>query len=680
MKQMEPANSALSSSSQTAFLDAHATSAKSSQPSLFLNALNTLIAETKIKLGPYTQETIRKRGKKSLWFTRYQEVQALEACVTTALPFSASGKKDKGKEKENERTATNYEAREETIPGYEDAEVLAECVRILTRAKKAGFLNLRNLYLNDFVNRLEKLVKGEHNKLAEKQRNKKSFSRNYPKKHVEKEREERREVKKCGDSKLTQQPEEENQRTLKIKHQDKEISQLKEGMKGQKEDPHNLSNLRSYSKLPEDLAFEIKNFNHSNLRSPPKLPEELAFEIKNFNHSKLHRQTVYYVNRSLCGKLGPRTHGYIAIGTKNSRNQKRYAKIYGYGNSIMNTPYIVSDQLISAVNKSNIFSASTKNALEEFRGEKFLTTELFLRELLMKTQIDQNSNKVILLNATSPPSKELRALVSFNKRINKQFGTVQPLEMTAKRYVADQERFVKGGISLTCKAYPAIQPMTIYDLDKQQKLYIAYLEEKMGIGKGTKGKAKLSAKPSEAAELMPYLVKVDPLPNKKNLFSANCNKSAATLLQAAENESAHQQGRSSKTITGASFWAVGSKQRMFFWNPLKPNLPTIIRTLTDKNTFDNVSVSKQELANAKNHIIELVSSFPPEQCKKVLEQILDKKTALGQVFYTRRTGKWRNPSLTRGYLEKAKRMLENINACLGQEELSLQKPPTGIKA
>ena len=75
------------------------------------------------------------------------------------------------------------------------------------------------------------------------------------------------------------------------------------------------------------------------------------------------------------------------------------------------------------------------------------------------------------------------------------------------------------------------------------------------------------------------------LPNKANLFSANCNKVAASFLYAAAKITATKENKPLQTaINTPTIWSHASSQRMYIWDPLQTSLKQISYELIDRST------------------------------------------------------------------------------------------------
>lgn len=314
-----------------------------------------------------------------------------------------------------------------------------------------------------------------------------------------------------------------------------------------------------------------------------RLPFELLDEIQSFDPTKLHKLDVYYVNRAVDGsKYMPRIHGYIAVGTPGNK----HAHTYNFNPDYMGTSFHVSDDILAQINSDDSISSDRKQVINTLKGITFPSVEHFFRTLLfdeskLKGLDITNETRIFrILRKATHPDKSLKGLIFLQdhyhsepkylyKVMTANFGSIR-IELTSGMKNEDIEAFEKNE-AITYTLYPRIETDAVRELANQHRLYTEFMEEKAGIGcAGEIVSKKFVAENTTEAILasMPHFVQK---PKSSDPLSANCNKGAMTLLQAAENLSAQKQDRIPKKVKAASVFAVGSSQRMFFWNPLRKN-------------------------------------------------------------------------------------------------------------
>lgn len=358
-------------------------------------------------------------------------------------------------------------------------------------------------------------------------------------------------------------------------------------------------------------------------------------EIENFDKSKLQKQVVHYVSSSkhqTC--FNPKVHSFIMIGHPTKTHKKGYGHIYFCGTSIMHASYRVSPKTVLAAFLAKDLSPLTKEIIYQLRDTNFPSVEHFLRAYLLRkaAMTKQNISKEALYVEAAFPNQELQKLVLFNDLYLKKSGAILPSSPKTGRRLADRILFENG--KTINKIYPNINPWVVRDLFDQQQLYAHYMDEKAGIGKATENIIKYKVKDEETKRIISSMVDFKYLPKSSDAFSANCNKSCGTLLQKAENISAKLEHRPPQKITTKTKWGIGSKQRMFLWDPLEISLRRTILNLLDKNEIptNKDSLDVKELAHKKHDIFHIICTLPPIAQKKALSQALDREKALGKIF------------------------------------------------
>lgn len=401
-----------------------------------------------------------------------------------------------------------------------------------------------------------------------------------------------------------------------------------------------------------------------------RIPKNLLLEIEQFDKSKLKKQHAYFVSSSL-GKypLKLKTHGFSVLGNKGTAEKKGFAEPYYLGASVMHAQFNLTDKIIQSVQASKKIKPDIKKCIETMEIKDYPSVEHFLRELLsVKARLaglnpELPSVKEEIFVKAANPDQELRQIVVLNTSINGRKGAVLPKNAKYGGRVRDRELFETNSALQASRAYPNIEPDILRDVFQQQLIYTRYMEEKAGIGKATDTELKIKKEKDtdKTAEIINNLVHYKMLSGENDPFSSNCNKATANLLQIAENRSAEKQGRKPEKIKGASIWSIGTQQRLFLWEPLKPNFNTMIYQLIEHNKTNFSKSNLQVLADNKRGVLHIVSNLPKDKKIHALEKILNSETMLGKIFRTPKTGTWFAFFETREYLWKASKMLAAVS-------------------
>lgn len=389
-----------------------------------------------------------------------------------------------------------------------------------------------------------------------------------------------------------------------------------------------------------------------------KIPKKLLEEIKSSDQKKLRKKMVYMVGGPPESYVPNCLHSFAVVGKKSdNKNELSYCSLRYLTASIMHGHYVVRQSIVKKVMKSTEYSEGTKAAVRALQGQTFPSIEHFFRALLQIRQREGYEEKLTeesLFERAAFPDAELQKLAKLNEDFNYTRGVVAPGHPDEGRRKTDRNRFEKNSSRLTVIPYSHIEPEILDDVFNQLKLYMLWINEQAGIGKNTDYWLKVNVHPEKTKQLInlpPHYKSLSPnrffdllgasllqfvtLPNKDFLFETNCNKSTASLMQEAENRSAEKQGRNPECIKGPTKFhqKIGSSQRISIWNPLRPNLPGIIRNLV--SPADNIHYpipSVQQLIQDRKNILHIINAFELPLQIKALEQILDRTTRLGQAF------------------------------------------------
>lgn len=373
--------------------------------------------------------------------------------------------------------------------------------------------------------------------------------------------------------------------------------------------------------------------------NPLEQRQQLNHEIENFDRSKLKKQMVYFVSANRFPiPFVPKFHSFIVIDEAPGKKDKTrpehigHGHVYFIGPSIMHSHYTVSDDILYRAQHSDKISAETKSALQTLANRYFPSVEHFLRALLLKKAklAHQRASRVAIYRQAAFPDDELKTLVGFKELHIANRGAMLPLEETGRRLI-DRKAFESG--KSKNKLFPTIDPMVLRDLFREQQIRAMFLDERAGIGKATPMKIKLRINKQETDRVIRSMPKFDFFPHKNNGFSANCNKSCATILELAEKISAKQQSRKEKKIESASFANIAVNQRMLLWNPTSTDLNGVVGSLIDQEDLP-AKMKLHSLAKKRVDIFHILCTLPTEEKRTALEQALDKHTALGKIFHS----------------------------------------------
>lgn len=402
----------------------------------------------------------------------------------------------------------------------------------------------------------------------------------------------------------------------------------------------------------------------------PRIPTELKSEIEAFDRSKLRKPVVYFVSSAKAPYL-PQTHGFVAVEYKGA-TPSPHVRIYSVGVSIMHAAVQVSKIYIAAVLTSSQLTQWTKTAIKALGGQSFTSGEQFLRAVLIEKAriacIDMTDPEVqkAIFEEAAFPNKELQSLISLNQTIRGKNGAILPLSATSKRCLTDRTVVEQNDPRrITKVAYPQIEVLALHQVYQDQQLHARYLEEKAGIGKSTAVSSKMSVSGEQPKGMLSHFSSFKHLPTTSG--ESNCNKSAASLLQAAENTSATRQRRPAQTIKGPSFWSIAASQRMPLYQPVQQSAHEILTGLFQKAEEAVNPAHLQTLADRKDEILQAIAALPDAQQKIALEETLNPNTALGRVFHKKRsTAFFResifSPCQSRGALKKADHMLQALSS------------------
>ncbi|QDQ40328.1 hypothetical protein E3226_007925 [Legionella geestiana] len=148
--------------------------------------------------------------------------------------------------------------------------------------------------------------------------------------------------------------------------------------------------------------------------------------------------------------------------------------------------------------------------------------------------------------------------------------TQMPLEAGCQDNRRDARAFEDNWLGISSRRYAHVSEEALRQSYQQTRLHMLYLEMREGFGKSVTPEEKIRHRTASNREAF-HLTEYRYTPSNASAVSANCNKSNATLLQAAALLDARKQGRVAKRVVGSSSFSVGSNQRYSLWNPLRKN-------------------------------------------------------------------------------------------------------------
>ena len=447
--------------------------------------------------------------------------------------------------------------------------------------------------------------------------------------------------------------------------------------------------------------FSFLSFSKENTQESKETKDTKDTKNSHSHSPTLNHVMVHYANRALKGQYGLTLHGYVVVGGKpaiiktphnysaKTKTIKNFGKVFYLGNSYLHAPFHVSNTLLQEMENATNYSSELKKVVNNMADQRFPTVEHFLRKVVFtlyskeEKEISQETKDKLNLLAMNPSdyhadtlkltfktknvNDQLIHLINLNYQKNKQYGRIFPYRTSSYFSVKDAEAF-ESGIKTT--EYPHIKATDIYELFQQQQLFQRYIEEKWNMGESVDLVKKTLSNPDEQTQTR--LVNFCNYSVLTSYFYANCNTATATLLEEAEQISASRDKRTPDSISSASYLSFGSSQRMFFWNSnINQKIADLFITGDTKKQeekikrhlkiFETNSVLFQELVDKKDYILTMIGTWPIEQQKRALEQVLDKNMPLGKVFFGQRSWTWSTPKENQGYLLKAKQLLEALN-------------------
>jgi hypothetical protein len=254
---------------------------------------------------------------------------------------------------------------------------------------------------------------------------------------------------------------------------------------------------------------------------------------------------------------------------------------------------------------------------------------------------------------------ELNELLQLNKTINKSDGgCIFPMSSDANFCKADRIAFEKGLVRTT--PYPKMNATYIYEAWQQQLLFVRYMQEKI---QAPSVEEKDIKKCDTATTVLRRLARFVRKPNDDNPFQANCSGTTDSLLQAATDAAAKDAKCVPELIEGALLLPSRAKQRMFVWN--SPFHQEIVDLFINREFSKNDPrlgksihpVQLQKLADNKHYILAVIESWPLEQRKRGLEQLLNKETPLGKVAQKECSD---GASFSANYIAKVEKKLRDL--------------------
>ncbi|QGO65589.1 hypothetical protein Psal073_00514 [Piscirickettsia salmonis] len=218
----------------------------------------------------------------------------------------------------------------------------------------------------------------------------------------------------------------------------------------------------------------------------------------------------------------------------------------------------------------------TVQALEQMKGDEYLTVESMLRALLAeKCSVDGEEicfDKEIGLKEynyllATHPNDELKEVVSLNKAVNKERGAIVYRLPTSKRAREDHLDFQRDNSSISYKKLSGVTEARLRDSFNRQALGMRYLDMQAGIGKSVefKDKKQVHSQDVERVKECWYKHEFTPDSNKKQ---GNCNVSSSTLAESASYSAFLGNVAGVSVENGSRVFGYGHNQRMKLWNPL----------------------------------------------------------------------------------------------------------------
>lgn len=408
---------------------------------------------------------------------------------------------------------------------------------------------------------------------------------------------------------------------------------------------------------------------------------------------------------------------------KKSSLKKEHVKTVFFGWSPMYASFHVSSELMKAVNEQ-MFSSTSIQRLKELEGMKFDTASAFFQKYFENRRIPPETKEALVyedprivmrsINRRSTelrqtiqllsdkvkksdakeakkaeavqdlkilearqyiaPLNEMKELIRLNSEIHGREGCVFQMDPESAFCVEDRKAFEqRDRVNMLKHPYTRLSALTLFDFLQQQSLYQRFIEDRMRVGFYEKKKEEIPA--VRTSDIMRRLVTFVKMPSDNNHFEANCNKSTSSVLQAVEDEEVMRTHRKGKKIFSPFFLAFGSGQRMFLWN--SPFHREIVNLFINRDYKKEDPILRREydpeflqmMADNKYTILQIVQTWPLDQQRRALEQFLDKDTPFGRVAHMQRSGTYRTPDPSRGFLNQVAVQLEQVCKELGRVDL-----------
>lgn len=290
------------------------------------------------------------------------------------------------------------------------------------------------------------------------------------------------------------------------------------------------------------------------------LSKMLVEQIPHFDRGKLKQQPVWYANTNYSWEntLFP-YHGYLVSGKPYPRLPDDGGKIFNFVIDVMHINYDVTPRLVAGAQQLPI-QPLLKTAIRQLQGNRYLATEHFLMDLERVYREYDTTTEI--------PADDIRLIVTLKEKYNDKLGSYAPLYAPTNVSKKELALFETG---YTVNWNASVSALTLVEILHEQKLYLDYLDSRLGIGKAQTDEEKewrlTYLTPERAAAITNRLVEHREL-RPSGYHQGNCNSSAATFLQYAKNREARQNPLHYQNAATATWFAYAKNHRMFIHDPM----------------------------------------------------------------------------------------------------------------
>ncbi|MCL1124619.1 hypothetical protein [Shewanella surugensis] len=315
---------------------------------------------------------------------------------------------------------------------------------------------------------------------------------------------------------------------------------------------------------------------------------------------------VYMAHRYAVSKFSPPLHAYIMAGEPGSKN----ARIYGEKNDMTRSQVNIDDAFIVALSQAKYVSRNSDggkvklpfepaliNAVERLKeqGKNFAFLDSFVDAV--KSELKLGGAKMTLTES----HRIGLGYIAAQQNGQQGFYNMDPRKGFTHNEDMSYFEQQKGPV----KQQP-IKLTTLQDISREQRVYQDYLNEKLGLNGLEQTKASIRTikgdgilpeserKALKARSMVAYT----PLPSDSP-FESNCNRTAATYIQAAMNREQGLPIDTYQKVESGTKWALGIDTRSHIHNPIQKQS---IEDIALKNGQDTAYERIRSLAGVLSNV------------------------------------------------------------------------------